>query len=111
MIVYELPSANIRINRARLTSSAGRVRDRRRAVSSSLSGAFNSKVDLSMPHRAVTHGQERSRYHRYAPLVSELRIRSGSSEKSRRQWATVGIKKRCHSSYSLLRIGIGQKAS
>src|SRR5262245_44706675 len=70
MIVYELPSANIRINRARLTSSAGRVRDRRRAVSSSLSGTFNSKLDLSISHRAFTHGQEWSRNHWYAPLVA-----------------------------------------
>src|SRR5215831_14706345 len=68
MIVYELPSANIRINRARLTSSAGRVRDRRRAVSSSLSGTFNSKLDLSISHRAFTHGQEWSRNRWYDPL-------------------------------------------
>src|SRR5215471_2449339 len=74
MIVYELPSANIRINRARLTSSAGRVRDRRRAVSSSLSGTFNSKLDLSISHRAFTHGQEWSRNRWYAPLDAELNL-------------------------------------
>src|SRR5215831_14097350 len=49
MFVNDSPSANIRIIRARRTSSAGRVRDRTRAVNSFRSEALTLKFVRVMP--------------------------------------------------------------
>src|ERR1051326_685701 len=70
MTVNVSPSANININRARLTSSAGNVRARNRAPNSSRSASVSVNLVVFMaPYNATARGQIRSHFNCYRPLV------------------------------------------